>query len=625
MNLAELLAWNLAASILVMVIAWGVHLRTDKASVVDSFWGPGFVVIAWLSFAASHGPLAQSLIIALLVTVWGVRLAFHLTRRNMGKPEDPRYADMRAAHPDSFRIRSLLTVFLLQAAVMWVISLPVQVGMRGLAAMGLGFLDGLGILLWCAGFFFEAVGDEQLYRFKADPANKGKILDKGLWRYTRHPNYFGETVMWWGIFLVACTSPSGWWTFIGPLLLTLLLLKVSGVSLTERKMGQSHSELDEYKRRVSAFIPRPPREPGTTSFGIRLAESGRVPDRLLRGIIRLRHRAVLKREDPGGTEARQESLRAFLRDMETRPIAPAPLEANRQHYEVSAAFFENILGPWLKYSACLWPEEQLGRHPQSVEAASERELLAEAEEAMLRLTAERARIEDGMRILDLGCGWGAFSLWAAERFPGARITAVSHSARQGAFIRDRAAARNLDNVRAVTADMNRFEPPEGRAPFDRILSVEMFEHMANWPELLQRVSGWLKEEGLFFLHVFAHRELAYPFRQGPGDWMGKHFFSGGIMPSDDLLLHLQRDLVLRDHWRVNGRHYARTIDSWLSQLDASRDTILEILSRAHGPEQGALQLNRWRMFFLACSELFAYRKGNEWLLSHYLMARRRTP
>jgi len=260
MNLAALLTINLAAAAAVMFLAWCVHLAGGKASVVDSFWGPGFVVLAWLSLAASHGNPSQQLLIALLVSIWGIRLAFHLTRRNLGKPEDPRYADMQAKHPDTFRTRSLLTVFLLQAALLWIIALPVQLGMRGPASGGLDVLDGLGALLWCVGFFFEAVGDEQLYRFKADPANKGKILDRGLWRYTRHPNYFGEALMWWGIFLMACSAPGGWWTFIGPLLLTFLLLKVSGVSLTERKMGQRHTELEEYKRRVSAFFPRPPRE-----------------------------------------------------------------------------------------------------------------------------------------------------------------------------------------------------------------------------------------------------------------------------------------------------------------------------------------------------------------------------
>lgn len=360
------------------------------------------------------------------------------------------------------------------------------------------------------------------------------------------------------------------------------------------------------------------------SFGIRLAESGRIPDRLLRRIIRLRHRSVLRREDPGSAEARQESLRAFLRDMEDRPIAPAPLEANRQHYELPAAFFQSILGPRLKYSGCLWPEKELAQGRRRLGGASQGSLLAEAEEAMLRLTAERAGVEDGMRILDLGCGWGAFSLWAAERFPQAHITAVSHSALQGAFIRERAAAGGLSNLRTVTADMNAFEPPQESGPFDRIISVEMFEHMANWPELLRRVAGWLRDDGLFFLHVFAHRELAYPFRQGPGQWMSEHFFSGGIMPSDDLLLHLQQDMVLQDHWRVNGLHYARTIDSWLARLDSGRHSAMDILSRTYGPEQGALQLNRWRMFLMACSELFAFRKGEEWIVSHYLMSRRRT-
>jgi len=361
------------------------------------------------------------------------------------------------------------------------------------------------------------------------------------------------------------------------------------------------------------------------SLGIRLAESGRIPDGLLRRIIRLRHARVLNREDPGTVEGRQECLRAFMRDMQTRPVAQAPLESNRQHYEVPAAFFENILGPRLKYSACLWPESELGRRPRPAQAASERALLGNAEEAMLLRTAERAKVRDGMRILDLGCGWGSFSLWAAERFPETRITAVSNAAEQGAFIRQQASERSLRNVQVITADMNAFEPPSTDGPFERILSVEMFEHMANWPKLLRRVASWLTRDGLFFMHVFAHRELAYPFREGPGQWMSEHFFSGGIMPSDDLLPHLQRDMVLQDHWRISGLHYARTIESWLCLLDAARDRVRAVLDEAYGRERAALQLTRWRMFLMACSELFAYGSGNEWLVSHYLMSRRSMP
>jgi steroid 5-alpha reductase family enzyme len=260
MNLLGLLLVNLGAAAVVMAVAWCVHLVTGKASVADSFWGPGFAVIALLSFGLTDGDPASKSLIVVLVTVWALRLAWHVTERSMGQPEDPRYADMRAAHPKYFPLRSLLTVFLLQAVIMWLVSLPVQLGMRAPASPGLGFLDWLGLLLWLFGFFWEAMGDEQLRRFKADPANRGKVLDYGLWRYTRHPNYFGEACMWWALFLVACGAEGGWWSFIGPLLLTVLLLRVSGVALTEKKMEERHDDYAEYKRRTSAFLPMPPRD-----------------------------------------------------------------------------------------------------------------------------------------------------------------------------------------------------------------------------------------------------------------------------------------------------------------------------------------------------------------------------
>lgn len=261
MSLIELFLINLAAAASVMILAWLVHLLLGKASIVDFFWGPGFAVMAWLTFSLTQADLVHKLLIAVLVSIWAFRLAFHIARRNLGKPEDPRYADMRAKHPDNFWIRSLFTVFLLQAAVMWLVSLPVQLGQQGPSSGGLGLLDWIGLLIWSVGFFWETIGDEQLYRFKSDPANKGKVLDSGLWRYSRHPNYFGEAIMWWALFLIAFSAPNGGWSFIGPLLLTLLLLKVSGVSLTEQKMSQTYSELEKYKGRVSAFIPRPPKEP----------------------------------------------------------------------------------------------------------------------------------------------------------------------------------------------------------------------------------------------------------------------------------------------------------------------------------------------------------------------------
>jgi steroid 5-alpha reductase family enzyme len=260
MSLMDLFLANLLAALIVMVIAWAVHLIAGKASVVDSFWGPGFAVIAWLSVSMGQGDGMRKGLIAVLVTIWALRLAWHVTRRNKGEPEDHRYADMREKHPEKFWIRSLATVFGLQALVMWVVSLPIQLGMYAPTATGPGFLAGFGFALWFFGFFWEAVGDEQLYRFKSDPENRGKVFDQGLWRYTRHPNYFGEMVMWWSIFFIAVGAPGAWWSIIGPMVLTILLLKVSGVSLTDKKMSIRHPDFDDYKRRVSAFIPWPPKE-----------------------------------------------------------------------------------------------------------------------------------------------------------------------------------------------------------------------------------------------------------------------------------------------------------------------------------------------------------------------------
>lgn len=362
------------------------------------------------------------------------------------------------------------------------------------------------------------------------------------------------------------------------------------------------------------------------SFGIRLAESGLLPDSVLRTAIRQRHARVLEREDAGSAEGRQESLRGFMRTMAQSPVAITPEAANRQHYEVPPELFRLMLGPYLKYSACLWPDSELGSSPRGKEPDRERQVLAAAEEAMLALTADRAKLEDGQRILDLGCGWGSFSLWAARRYPKASILAVSNSAGQTAYIEQTARTLGLSNLRTHKSDMNEFTPPDGESSFDRVVSVEMFEHMRNWAELLRRVSGWLAQDGRLFVHVFAHRELAYPFRNEPGEWMSRHFFSGGMMPADSLMLHLQQDLILEDHWRLGGQHYARTLDSWLALLDSSRSAALDILAGAgqSNGESARVRFNRWRLFLLACSELFAFKGGNEWLVSHYRLAPRRT-
>jgi cyclopropane-fatty-acyl-phospholipid synthase len=285
-------------------------------------------------------------------------------------------------------------------------------------------------------------------------------------------------------------------------------------------------------------------------------------------------------------------------------VAPVPHLANRQHYEVPAEFFEVVLGRNLKYSSALWDPGTAS--------------LDDAEARMLALTCERAGLADGQRILDLGCGWGSLALFAAERHPGARITAVSNSASQGAFVRARAAARGLGNVEVVTADVNRFAPP-GR--FDRVVSVEMFEHVRNWPELLRRVRGWLEPGGRLFVHVFAHRRFAYPFEvDGDGDWMARHFFTGGIMPSHELLARVGGPLEVEARWLVPGTHYQRTAEAWLRRLDSGFPRAVAALARALPRREAELQARRWRIFFLACAELFGFAGGEEWVVSHHRLA-----
>ena len=343
---------------------------------------------------------------------------------------------------------------------------------------------------------------------------------------------------------------------------------------------------------------------GTTELAMHCAERGWLPDGLVRLGIRRLLRARLADIHADDCEVMAADTRRFVEEMDASAIAPLPEKANQQHYELPAAFFGEVLGPHRKYSSGYWGDGV--------------EDLAAAEEAALAITVERAGIENGMRILELGCGWGSLTLWMARRYPAARILAVSNSISQRRCIEAEAARDGLDNLRVVTADMNDFEAEER---FDRIVSVEMFEHMRNYRELFRRIAGWLAPEGRLFMHIFCHRAMSYAFVPREGrDWMSRYFFSGGIMPSDSLPLRFPEDLRNIALWRWSGRHYARTANAWLANMDARRDRIRPLLERAYG-DHAALWRIRWRIFFMACAELFGYAGGQEWWVSHYLFER----
>ncbi len=340
----------------------------------------------------------------------------------------------------------------------------------------------------------------------------------------------------------------------------------------------------------------------TTSFSIDLMERGLVPDALIRRGIRGLCSQRLREEDRGDCERQQESLAAFIDQMDAGPIAPVPEKANEQHYELPPEFFGLALGKHRKYSSTYWPD--------SVKS------LDEAEARGLALTCEHADLIDGQDVLELGCGWGSLSLWIAEKYPGSRIVGVSNSAPQREYILAQARQRGLSNLEIITADMNAFSIDRR---FDRVVSVEMFEHMRNYRKLFGRVASWLRPGGKFFMHIFVHKTFTYEFQtEGSDNWLGKYFFTGGIMPSDELPLHFQDQLTIARRWRWAGTHYEKTANAWLANLDANKTAAMSILVNAYGPAEAARWFNRWRVFFMACAELWGYRGGQEWFVSHYL-------
>ena len=327
-----------------------------------------------------------------------------------------------------------------------------------------------------------------------------------------------------------------------------------------------------------------------------------VPDFLIRQKIRKlnEERLIVER-----SKYSSEYVEKFIQDLKSLPIAIETKSANDQHYEVPAEFFKLCLGEHLKYSCCYW--------------INANDNLNTAEENMLKLTCERADLIDGLSILELGCGWGAISLWMAKNYPNSKITSVSNSVSQKEYIYKECEKRGITNLEVITADMNVFQTEK---KFDRVVSVEMFEHMKNYDILLNRISNWLKDSGKLFVHIFTHKTFSYHFEtEGKNNWMGKYFFTGGIMPSHNLLDHFNNDLKIVKNWIVDGTHYHRTAESWLDNMDENKDKITDIFKLTYGRNHTKWRVY-WRIFFMACSELWKTSNGNEWQVSHYLFKKK---
>ncbi|MEP7352228.1 MAG: DUF1295 domain-containing protein, partial [Acidobacteriota bacterium] len=562
--MTAMIAVGAASVMTMMLLLWLIHLKTGNASVVDPGWAGGLALIAVIYANMADGYRPRVLLIAGMAVIWGLRLALYLLfTRVIGHPEEGRYVELRRTWGTNIWLK-FLVFFEFQAVLSVLLSGPFLLAMQN-PSQGIHWLEWTGAAVWLIAFVGEAMADSQLNSFKQNPANKGKTCRAGLWGYSRHPNYFFEWLHWFAYVLMGIGGPYCYLAWLCPAMMLYFLFRVTGIPATEAQaLRTKGDDYREYQRTTNAFVPWPNSEGSKGAMLVdSVLESDLLPDSAIRFGIRRLLKGRLAEQAAGGPRAQHERFNTFLAQLRTSPIAIQTDTANQQHYEVPAEFYRLVLGPHLKYSSGWWQDGTRD--------------LAGSEKAMLQLTCERAQLKPGQEILELGCGWGSLSLWMADHYPDSKILAVSNSKSQKAFIDGEAQRRGLRNLEIVTADMNDFSTDRR---FDRIVSVEMFEHMRNYRELLRRISEWSRPEACLFVHIFSHRQFAYPFEvRDASDWMAQHFFSGGLMPSENLLLQFQDHFQIRDQWQISGTHYQQTCEAWLTQMDQHRTEILALFAQ----------------------------------------------
>ncbi|KAL6212260.1 hypothetical protein ACLB2K_017481 [Fragaria x ananassa] len=344
----------------------------------------------------------------------------------------------------------------------------------------------------------------------------------------------------------------------------------------------------------------------TVRFALASLERNLLPDAVIRRFTRLLLASRLRSGYQPSSELQLSQLLQFVKCLKDMPIAIKTDDAKAQHYEVPTSFFKMVLGNNFKYSCCYFTDKSSS--------------LEDAEKAMLEMYCERSQIKDGDSVLDVGCGWGSLSLYIAEKYKNCKVTGICNSTTQKAFIEELCRNRQLENVEIIVADISTFEM---EASYDRIFSIEMFEHMKNYKDLLKKISGWMKQDGLLFVHHFCHKAFAYHFEdKSDDDWITRYFFSGGTMPSANLLLYFQDDVSVVDHWLVNGKHYAQTSEEWLKRMDHNSAAIKPIMESTYGKDSAVKWTVYWRSFFIAVAELFGYNNGEEWMVALFLFKKK---